>query len=209
MLPHVDASMIGIDFPESITEEQFREVGSLIAGVQRSLPWYWGDWLAFASQSATRAGRNARMHIDDGPALYHLAEELSHLSYQTLRNYKSVCEAIPLYRRKYSLSFTHHQIVANIPDPAEQDNWLDEAEKKGWSVSELRMAIRLAYRTEEPVEGRDDGSRRSQILREMESLASLLKKERVEDLPPATQDVWMEQLKPIVATYEILCELRE
>ncbi|MEZ0295407.1 MAG: hypothetical protein ACAI35_03025 [Candidatus Methylacidiphilales bacterium] len=89
------------------------------------------------------------------PALYTLAEELSGLSYQTLRNYKSVCEQICLSRRRDKLSFKHHVKVIGIDDPAIQDDWLDQAEQKNWSASDLCAAIRLAARTEEPVKDKE------------------------------------------------------
>ncbi|MEZ0295408.1 MAG: hypothetical protein ACAI35_03030 [Candidatus Methylacidiphilales bacterium] len=49
---------------------------------------------------------------------------------------------------------------------------------------------------------------RSQILREMASLASLLKKEAPANLPLETLDAWIDELEPVAKYYEDLCELR-
>ncbi|PTY03488.1 hypothetical protein DB346_06315 [Verrucomicrobia bacterium LW23] len=199
--------------PEDISESQFRQIGSILAKVQRSIQWYWGDWLAHASQSAHKSRSRNNLNtlvMREGPRLYQYAGELSHLSYQTLRNYKAVCEAIPLPRRRPNLSFGHHEAVHGIPDVAEQDEWLEEAERERWSISQLRAAIRIANSTAPlDYDGNDrafheETRRRSQIMREIDVLTMLLKKERVEDFPPRTQDAWLEKLEPIARFYDKL-----
>lgn len=186
MLPHVDIRPNGLIIPSDITEEQFREVGACLATIQRGLQWMWGDWLAFAEAGEKKKGLTASKLCIEDSALYELAETVSGLSYQTLRTAKSVCSRIQLFRRRNSLYFGHHAEVSTIEDEAIQDEWLDLAEKNNWSVSELRMAMRSARKTEPEAPGKDDGSLRSQLLQILDNAAGILKKEKPEDLPLAT-----------------------
>ena len=67
---------------------------------------------------------------------------------QSLKNYKWVAGSVELSVRTDNLSWEHHKLVAPLT-PAAQKKWLKKAEKEGWSVSELRKAIRDAQRTAE------------------------------------------------------------
>jgi hypothetical protein len=71
------------------------------------------------------------------------------LDYQTLRNYAWIARKFEPSRRRSGLPFQHHAEVAALP-PAEQDRWLDRAERENWSRTALRRALR---------EGRDPGSK--------------------------------------------------
>jgi hypothetical protein len=46
-------------------------------------------------------------------------------------------------RRREKLSFQHHVEVARLPEN-EQDAWLDQAERGGWSRNQLRRQLRSA-----------------------------------------------------------------
>ena len=63
------------------------------------------------------------------------------LEYQTLRNYAWVARAYEMRRRHSALSFQHHAELASLT-AAEQDMWLDRAEKHGWSRNQLRKNVR-------------------------------------------------------------------
>lgn len=60
---------------------------------------------------------------------YKEAIELTGLDYQTLRNFTSVAKKVPLYLRKYKLSFMHHARIAPMKEP-EQKKWLELCESK-------------------------------------------------------------------------------
>jgi len=91
------------------------------------------------------------------PDRYREAIAFVHLDYQTLRNYAWVARRFELGRRRDRLSLQHHAEVASLPS-ADQDRWLDMAEKLGWSRNELRRHIRADR-------GRDGGLDRSSLLR--------------------------------------------
>jgi hypothetical protein len=63
------------------------------------------------------------------------------LGKQTLANYASICRRIPMEVRREDVSFSHHGEVAALPIP-EQKRLLEEVANQGWTVPELREAIR-------------------------------------------------------------------
>jgi hypothetical protein len=65
------------------------------------------------------------------------------LDYQTLRNYAWIARKFEASRRRSGLPFQHHAEVAALP-PAEQDEWLDRAQREGWSRTALRRALRAS-----------------------------------------------------------------
>ena len=56
-------------------------------------------------------------------------------------HYAWVAAKIEICLRKQILSYKHHEAVAPL-SPAEQKNWLAKAVANGWSVRELRAAIK-------------------------------------------------------------------
>jgi hypothetical protein len=70
---------------------------------------------------------------------YAQAAEATGLSRGALMNYTSVCGRIPRSRRRARVPFSTHMEVAYL-EPAEQERWLKEADKNGWTKEELRVA---------------------------------------------------------------------
>ena len=126
---------VGLAFPRDVTFESWEQAGQRISRIASSSAWYLGDWLVYGQDKYT--GR------------YRRAVEAVGLDYQTLRNYAWISRKFEPSRRRSGLPFQHHAEVAALP-PAEQDQWLDRAEREGWSRTALRRALR---------ESRDPGSR--------------------------------------------------
>ena len=76
---------------------------------------------------------------------YAQAIEETNGQYQQLANYKWVAGRIEFSVRTENLTWSHHKQIAKFP-PVEQKRWLHKAEKEGWSVSELRGAIKSQAR---------------------------------------------------------------
>jgi hypothetical protein len=51
-------------------------------------------------------------------------------------------------RRRENLSWSHHETLAAL-EPDEQEGWLDRAEQHRWSVSDLRLMMRMSRQEEE------------------------------------------------------------
>lgn len=66
----------------------------------------------------------------------------------------AVCAAVPPTVRRADLSWSHHDEVRRLDAPA-QAKWLKKAADKGWSVRQLRAAIREA---DEEARGKLDGT---------------------------------------------------
>ncbi|WP_231648496.1 LmbU family transcriptional regulator [Saccharothrix sp. NRRL B-16348] len=128
---------VGLAFPRDVTFESWEQAGQRISRIASSSAWYLGDWLVFGQDRYTDR--------------YRRAVEAVGLDYQTLRNYAWIARKFEASRRRQGLPFQHHAEVAALP-PAEQDEWLDRAQREGWSRTALRRALR---------ESRDPGSRSS------------------------------------------------
>jgi hypothetical protein len=102
-------------------------VGQEIAVISDASAWWLADWLIYGRKTY--------------PERYRHAIDRTGLSYQTLRNYAWIARAFPAFRRRNELSMQHHAEVVTLVDE-EQDEWLDRAERHGWSVTELRKRLK-------------------------------------------------------------------
>ncbi|CAL9572355.1 hypothetical protein SUDANB95_04821 [Actinosynnema sp. ALI-1.44] len=123
---------VGLRIPERIDFETWARAGGQLARISDSSTWCLGDWLVHGQDRYTEGYRK-------------VVEEVG-LDYQTLRNYAWVARRFPWARRRPELSFQHHAEVTPLDD-AEQDRWLDDAQRHGWSRNELRRRLRASRRT--------------------------------------------------------------
>jgi hypothetical protein len=112
--------------PPRLTIDAWREIGKKLSVLWDSVTWWQGDWLVYGQ--------------DRYPDRYQRALEGSGLDYQTLRNYSWVARRFPPGRRRASLSLQHHAEVASLSEK-DQDDWLDRAERGGWSRNRLRSQL--------------------------------------------------------------------
>jgi hypothetical protein len=117
---------LGLNVPHALSFDRWQLAGRQLSGIVESSAWCLGDWLVYGQR-----------HYADR---YQLAIEAANLDYQTLRNYAWVARRFEMSRRRLALSFQHHAEVASHP-AVEQDEWLDQAEKFGWSRNQLRRRI--------------------------------------------------------------------
>jgi hypothetical protein len=120
---------VGLRIPDGLAFDAWQAAGAQIARVVNSSTWCLGDWLVYGEQRFSDRYRDAIAAVG--------------LDYQTLRNYAWVTRRFELSRRRQCLTFQHHAEVASLP-PQHQDEWLDLAERLGWSRNELRKAVRDA-----------------------------------------------------------------
>lgn len=105
--------------------EQFETIGYFLGWMKRWTSWAIGDWLNFGAGVY-------------GEKFAQAASETK-LAESTLQHYQFVCTNVPEERRRASLSFGVHALVAR-DDPKDQNYWLKKAETKGWGERELRDA---------------------------------------------------------------------
>ena len=110
-----------------ISRDDHEHIGRFLASVDSASQWWQGDWF------------NA---IDAGYGEHEDVCRQAGLNYDTVRNYARVCVAIEYARRRANLSFGHHEAVAvSTMEDEEQDALLDDAEKCGLSVRQLRNRV--------------------------------------------------------------------
>lgn len=139
------ATRLGLRFAGSLTFEGWERAGAEISRIVSSSAWCLGDWIVVGQSRFTDR--------------YKQVIEAFGLDYQTIRNYAWVARRFELSRRRDTLSFQHHAEVAAFP-PAEQDRWLDRAERLAWSRNRLRQEIRNHRGA-----GRGDGAKASALPR--------------------------------------------
>jgi N6-adenosine-specific RNA methylase IME4 len=126
-LPKCHIEKNGLLLDDTITKDEWHDIGGVLKTMEGCIQFWIGDWLRFGEKKWGE--------------MYKEAEEKTGLENKTLRNIKSISDSVDLSRRRDKLSFNHHAAVAALPEN-KQDKMLDMAEKKEMSVSELRAAVR-------------------------------------------------------------------
>jgi len=116
---------VGLQLPDDLKREQWDAIGETLFKVQQGLAWAIGDWLNY--------------HAEWGD-MQALADE-NNVPYETLRDYKKVAAGVKPVNRSPVLSFGHHRVVMSL-DEGQQVRWLIEAEKHGWTIKEMKAAMR-------------------------------------------------------------------
>jgi hypothetical protein len=130
---HGRSTPTALHLRNGIAFDDWLDVGRRISLIASASGWWLGDWLVYGQRTYRERYRAA---LDATP-----------LDYQTLRNYAWVARRFEQRRRRSALSFQHHAEVAALAD-ADQDIWLQRAERLGWSRNELRRRLGAARRRE-------------------------------------------------------------
>jgi hypothetical protein len=127
-LPHGAAiCATGLMLPESLTLDQWKDVGFDLCIVDSGVQWAIGDWWFHGRH--TYGKRKA----------YATAKELPY-QFGSLMNLGCVAGSVKSSSRNELLSFTHHVAVAPL-EPEDQKRWLAKAVERKWSVNQLREHI--------------------------------------------------------------------
>ncbi len=121
--PHVSHN--GLSLPKDTTYDTWESLGKSIRLAGRSVMWWLGDWLVFGDD-----------HFKDKMSQ---AADVTGYDAGTLSNVMSVCRNVP-HKNRCGLSFEHHKEVAGL-SPAQQEKFLDKAQRNHWTRAELRGAI--------------------------------------------------------------------
>lgn len=113
---------------------EWASAGRRLGTVGRCIQWLIGDWIAYGNE---RFGER-----------YARASKITGYDPQTLMNMVYVASRFDFSRRRENLSWSHHETLAALA-PDEQEGWLDRAEQHRWSVSDLRLMMRMSRQEEE------------------------------------------------------------
>jgi hypothetical protein len=117
----------GLQLDRVVDSSEWESVGYVLGQLHDACRFALGDWILIGED----------LFGDDIVAQ---AVEVTGRSKATLLEYARVARQMPRERRRPSLSFTIHQLVA-AKGPRDQDEWLDRVEANGWSTEELRGAL--------------------------------------------------------------------
>jgi hypothetical protein len=124
----------GLHLPGELSFDRWQAVGRKIGVVADGSLWWLADWAAYGEDA----------YGDD----YRAAVAVTGFEPRTLHHYAWIARRFPADRRREQLSFAHHAEVASLAE-AEQGEWLDRAERRGWSRTELRAELRRELRARE------------------------------------------------------------
>jgi hypothetical protein len=123
---------------DGMSFEEWVAHGRRLGVMGRGVGWWIGDWLRFGN-----AAYGER---------YAAASRMTGYDRQSLMNMVYVASRVEPSRRREKLSFSHHAEIA-VFDPAEQDEWLERAERDQLSVRDLREAIKTQRRGDKAARG--------------------------------------------------------
>lgn len=114
---------------KELSFDRYETIGRFLGAMNRSCSWWIGDWLNYGEGVyGDRWGQ---------------ATAATGLAEQTLINRAYVCRHVPADRRRATLPFSVHALVAALP-AKEQAKWLDRAEKHAWTREDLREHMKGA-----------------------------------------------------------------
>ena len=116
---------------ETLDVDRWVEFGRRLGVLGRGVAWWLGDWLNYGNA-----------HYGEK---YARAAHITGYDSQTLMNMAYVASRFDASRRRQALSWSHHAEVAALDD-ADQDYWLDLAERERLAVHCLRLELRSAGR---------------------------------------------------------------
>lgn len=124
-----------------LTYEEWERMGHQISQFGRWTSFAIGDWLNWGMEAFAESDVWAQATEATPSERYDVGNRVTGLRVETLRNYSSVCNRVPIENRRSELSFRSHDAVAAL-DLEDQVVWLDRAVDNGWDSVDLREAIR-------------------------------------------------------------------
>lgn len=190
LAPEVTPTAVGLQIPQSITKDQWKDIGSKLIRAGTMFQWAIGDWAAY--------GR--RFDTGETITLKEFAA-MNDIDYDYLRNLCTVSLSVKMSHRCDRLSWSHHREVATEPE-RKQPYWLKRALDENLSARTLReliLASRSKLNAKEP-----DG----ETSRRMGGLLDTVKNFVIQQ-PPDWWDedrrmIWKARLKPLVELYNHL-----
>jgi hypothetical protein len=124
----VTANLVGLQFDDLVTYEEWAAIGPKLALLGDWLPWAVGDWLKHGEWAYGEK--------------YAQAASETGLKEGRLQQYQWVSEHVQNYTRVQfsTLHWTHFRQVAHL-DTEKQQEWLQRAQDENLTTSELHLAI--------------------------------------------------------------------
>ena len=108
--PKCKLTRTSLEMAEDATEADYQQTIQALAQCNEALQWWVGDWLVQAGKKYAETYEGWVKGLG--------------WKYMTLAQFKRVSEKIPFCRRLQNLTWAHHQEIAAIESPEEQEHWL-------------------------------------------------------------------------------------
>lgn len=180
---------VSLTLPEDMPREKWIALWPKLQQVESAINWMIGDWLSYGRRKYGET--------------YVAALEFTDWHYHRLANAAYVCSHVPAAIRRPGLDYTHHAVVAALPEE-DQVRYLAQAEKEKWTVSQLRVSIRRS----QAVQKRSNAKCLGFV--PMVWSGEFLRWHRQQDYSTWSQDrraALAAELRPIVAAYQQLSGL--
>lgn len=115
-----------LTLPKSMAFDDWQRVGEQISRVEHAVMWWMGDWWNYGER---KYGELAARAVDSGYA------------YDTWAQASRVSRAVEPCLRRQGLTWYIHKEVAAL-EPQDQVLILSQAEAEGWTVRDVRRAVR-------------------------------------------------------------------
>lgn len=132
----VELTPTGLSLPPGLPFPQWEAIGRTLIHVEQSVQWAIGDWLNYGERAYGEK--------------YAQAVEATGYSYQSLADAAWVAAKIQSSDRSENLGWTHHRILAAIPDDSDRREIIRAAGEGGATVAELRRAVNI-YKREKAI----------------------------------------------------------
>jgi hypothetical protein len=118
---------LALELPETLSEDEWRDIGRRLRQAEQSVQWWIGDWWAYGER---RYGMRKRL-VDgwDGP------------KFQTCMNAARVSRAFETSRRREVVPWSVHDELAGVKDVDERYRLLERAEQEGWTQRRARFEV--------------------------------------------------------------------
>ena len=127
---------VSLMIPDGLGYETVEGMLGALKGLHDCVKWWIGDLLEYAERSY---GEKYSQLLD-----------ATEFEYKTLRNIRWTEGRVGVRVRRKELTFWHHAEVAGLVE-VEQERYLGEAVGKGWSVRQLREAVKSGVKGERKV----------------------------------------------------------
>lgn len=171
---------IKLELPETLSKEDWADIGRKLLRADQVMQWWIGDWAAFGEK---RFG-----------ALKDFCD-LNGFNYQTARDLGWVSRSVHLSLRRDDLQWSYYREIAPLK-PKDQKRFLELAESKKMVVAELRREIRLANGEKNALES--DGPVMKFAVKSCDDLIGWLRTRSKEFWNPERKQIWIGRLSPIV-----------
>jgi len=132
LIPAGEQFALGLDLPETMTFDEWTNLGRKLCMARRAVNWVIGDWLIFGCDEA-RFGRAA---LEEANAIF-VADA------DRFAPIVDTCRRFPEDRRRAALTFGHHLAVMAVEDDTEAETLLAKAEAERMTVAALRAEAKV------------------------------------------------------------------